>query len=76
MARALSYDPAQPMAASTVQKWKKGGYVPPPQWERIVDAADAAGVVLEPADFLGSLLERLDRHRSASRPARELEPAA
>jgi hypothetical protein len=61
MARALSPDPAKPMAASTVQGWKKCGYVPPPHWERVIDAAAARGVRLEPADFIGHIIDRLDR---------------
>jgi len=62
-ARALSFDPTRRMPASTVQGWQQRGYVPPPYWERVIDAADARGVHLEPADFIGHLIERLERHR-------------
>jgi hypothetical protein len=65
-ARALSSDPAKRMPVSTVQGWKQRGYVPFPYWERVVDAADATGVALEPTDFIGHLIERLET-RNASR---------
>ncbi len=39
------------LPTSTVQSWKTGGYVPARWQARILRAARAAGIPLEPADF-------------------------
>ena len=83
MARSLSsvLPETERMSHTTVQSWKRCGHIPFLQWELVLNAAVAAGVALEPIDFIAHLIERFERQKKRvpkSQPVaeKELEGAA
>lgn len=37
---------------TTVQRWKQRGFIPLDRYWQVMDAAEAMGITLQPADFL------------------------